>query len=198
MPTSGSSSGTPASSSEPVSLAEAKLHLRVDHDDEDDLIQGLIEAAREKAETFTRRRLLETTEILELDRFPLGGGAIKLPWTPLVSVTSITYLDADGDSQTLDSASYRVVADKVSASIALEYDYSWPGTRAVPAAVRVTYVAGFGASASDVPRAIRQGMLLLIAHWYENREAVAFNAAAMPLPLGVESLFYTQRVYEFS
>lgn len=183
---------------EPVTLAEAKLHLRVDHDDEDTLITALIVAAREQAETFCRRRLIETTLRLDLDRFPVNGAPIRLPYPPAISVTSIVYLDQDGVSQTLDAAAYRFIADPMGATIEPEFDYSWPITRQVGAAVQVTFKAGFGTTAASVKPAIKQAMLMLVGHYFENREAVAFNAAAMPLPLGVESLLYTQRAYEFS
>lgn len=183
---------------EPVSLTEAKLHLRVDHSIEDTLITALIQTAREKAEAFTRKRFIETQLRLDLDRFPLGGGPIRLPYPPLIEVDSITYLDEDGDQVTLDDAAYRVVNDPQGATIEPEFDYSWPVTRDVGAAVSVTYKAGYGDSAATVPGVIKTAMLLLIAHWYENREAVVVGTIAGALPLGVDTLLRAERVFEFT
>lgn len=197
MPTSGSSTGSPASSPEPITLAQAKLHLRVDHDDEDDYIEALIVTAREYAEAFQRRKLMQGTLTQDLNEFPEGGGPIRLLYPPLISVTSITYLDEDGVQQTLPSANYRVVNDDIGATIEPEFDYSWPITRDVSNAVRVTYVAGYGASAASVPGTTKTAMLLLIAHWYENREAVVVGTIAAPAPLAVDTLLRVERAYEF-
>lgn len=91
-----------APSIEPVSLAEAKAHLRVEVNDENSLIQTLITAARQYVETATRRALLQQTWDDKLDAFPCG--AIVLPLSPVTSVTSITYLDTAGVSQTWSSS----------------------------------------------------------------------------------------------
>ena len=95
-----------APTKEPVSLADAKTHLRVDVDDENDLIASLIVAAREYVETFTHRALVTQTWDLKLDQFPCRGEAIWLPKPPASSVTSITYTATDGTSTTWSSALY--------------------------------------------------------------------------------------------
>lgn len=183
---------------EPITLAEAKIAARVQWDSEDDYITGLIKAARRHAEQVTKRQLIHATRRITLDYFPrpemptrtlrrtpAGAvyrpwwmnesliaawdvGRIPLPWAPLASVVSITYDDADGVAQALDSEEYRVLADRWPGEI--EAADEWPETYDHSAAVRIVFVSGYGATADDVPEDIRQALLWLVAWWYEKRE----------------------------
>ena len=83
---------------EPVTLAEAKLWLRIDHSDEDSLVLELVKSARREVERFCGRQLINSTRIWRLDRFP-SSGVIRLDRPPLSSVSSITYVDTAGASQ---------------------------------------------------------------------------------------------------
>ena len=159
-----------APSTEPVSLTEAKAHLRVTSTDDDDLITALIVAARAAAEHELQRSLITQTLEKALDMFP---DAIQLLSPPVQSVTSVKYLDVDGVEQTLSSSSYTLdnASDSTPAWLTPAYGYDWPETYAEVNAVKVRYVAGWG-SASLVPQPIKQWMLLQIGHWYENRESV--------------------------
>lgn len=154
-------------SSEPITLDEAKLHLRVDVDDDDALIQGLIVAARQSAEQITGRALMTQTWELALDRF---DNEIWLQLPPLQSVSSITYRDPDGVVQTLADTEYLVNDYKEPACIVPAYGKCWPATRDQENAVQVRFVAGY-ANAGAVPQAIKQWMLLQIGSMYENRES---------------------------
>lgn len=178
---------------EPVSLDEAKAHLRVDHDTDDDLITALIAAARQFAETFTRRAFVTQTWRLELDAFP---AEIRLPRSPIQAVTSVQYVDEAGSTQTLGSSLY--VLDKATepARLIPAYDQSWPAARNFTAALKVTYTAGYG-DAAAVPQAIKQALLLLIGHWYERREAVSVAAPPAEMPMAVDALLWQHRLYEF-
>ena len=99
---------TVAPAEEPVTTAEAKLHLRVDHGDEDAYIDTLVATARQHIELVTRRAMVDTTFTLKMDAFPTE---IRPPRSPLSSVSSITYVDTDGATQTLSASVYSVDTD---------------------------------------------------------------------------------------
>ena len=160
-----------APTEEPVTVAEAKAHLRVYFDDDDTLIGNQIAAARQDLE----KRLLNSALVTQtwdyyLDAFPTTN-TMKLPLPPLQSVTSITYTDQDGNSSTFSSGSYTVDAISKPGRIVLNAGESWPSdTLQVVNGVVVRFVAGYGA-ATAVPQAIKQGLMLLLGDMYEIREA---------------------------
>lgn len=170
---------------EPVTVAEFKQHARINRIDEDPLIEAFLRAAREYCETHTRRQLSPATWRMTLDRFP--ACEIRLPLPPLQSVTSITYVDGNGDVQTLAADRYEVDASSQPGRIHPAYGYSWPITREQLGSVNVTFVAGY----SDVPATITTAIKLLAAHYYENREAVTAGALT-EVPLAVESLLLSE------
>lgn len=182
-----------APATEPVSLTEAKLHLRVDSTADDSLITALITAAREYVEAFTGRALITQTWDYILDAWP-SGDEIVIPLPPLQSVTSVTYRDSDGNTSTVSSSTYTVDTDSEPGRVVLLTGYTWPSTTLYAVGgVRVRFVAGYGDNASDVPQALRQAMLLLVGHWYENRED-ATTANVRPIPLGAQMLMWPYRV----
>ena len=178
---------------EPLTLAEAKGHLRVTTTDEDALITALIVAAREYAETFTRRALITQTWDLTLDSFP---SEIVMPMPALQSVTSITYIDVDGASQTLPTTEYTVDIKSAPGRIVEAYGKAWPTTRPVINAVTVRFVAGYGLAVS-VPKSIVQGMLMHIGHMFANRESVNIGNISSEVPMTTEYLYMPHRVYRF-
>lgn len=157
-----------APAAEPLSLARVKEHLRIDSNDDDLLLSNLIIVARQEAEKITRRALVTQTWELVLDTFP---AVICVPLPCLQSVTSIKYIDQDGTERTLDPSAYQVDIDTEPARIVPAYGLTWPGCRNQVNAVRVRYVAGYGA-ADAVPAAIKQWMMVRIGTLYENRESV--------------------------
>lgn len=183
---------------EPVSTDDAKLHLRVDIDDDDDLIDALVKAAREHVEIITRRALITQTWDYYLDEFPTGS-VIEIPRPPLQSVTHVKYTDKDGTESTFSSASYHVDTDGEPGRIVLKYGESWPGdTLQTSNPIVVRFVAGYGESGASVPEAIIQAIKLLVGHYYENREAVyGGRGQAMMLPSGVDALLWGYRVLRF-
>lgn len=188
-----------APASEPLTLAEVKAHLRVDLADEDVLITALIQAAREHVENFTHRALITQAWDLMLDGFPRGD-AIWLPKAPAISVTSVSYVDSTGASQVWSPALYitdiPVGPTAQRARIAPAYNQYYPVTRSVMNAVTVRFMAGYGASAA-VPSAILASMKLLIAHWYQSREAVlvGLRAAAIEIPVGIDALLWPYKAF---
>lgn len=182
---------------EPITVAEAKSHLRVEISDDDTLIGNLVKAVRQHAETVLRRALITQTWDLFLDAFPSANGAIAVPLPPLQTVGSIKYVDANGITQTLSSAKYKVDVATAPARIVPAYDEDWPKTREEINAVTVRFTAGYGAAGSNVPEKIRQAMLLVIGHWYENREEVVIGGAPAPIPFAAKSLFRQEQVLTF-
>jgi len=182
---------------EPVSLAEAKLHLRVDVSDDDALIDGLIVAAREKAENILRRALITQTWDLHQDGFP-SGNELKLPFPPLQDITTIKYTDKDGNESTFDEANYIVDTASEPGRVFLDYGKSWPSVTLQPAdGVVTTFVCGYGDAATDVPQVIKQAMLLTIGEWYENREN-AISARLAEIPSAAKNLLQPIRVFGWS
>jgi uncharacterized phiE125 gp8 family phage protein len=171
---------------EPVSLAEAKLHLRVDFDDDDSLIQVLISAARQAAETLTNRQLITARWRMVLDSFPgpslmgvpagqvftLLGHAVLLPKSPVASVVEIRYLDMAGVWQVMPAANYTVDCACEPARITPVFGQIWPIALPQIGAVSVIFDAGYG-DASAVPEGIKTWIKLRLGSLYVHREEVA-------------------------
>ena len=187
-----------APATEPVTLAEAKLHLRVDTNDENDLVTALITAAREYAETFTHRALITQTWDLKRDEFP-SGDPIWLPKAPAVSVTSITYTDSAGTAQTWSSTLYTTDLPTGPwarrGRIVPGYGETYPSTRTVPNAVVVRFVAGYGA-ATAVPASIKAAMKILIGTWFgPGREHVNIGNIVTVVPQTVDALLWPYKAF---
>lgn len=159
---------------EPVTLTEALNHLRVNTTEDNAMVAAQITAARMWAESYTRRAFINQTWDLKLDYdWP---SRIYLPVAPLSSVTSITYLDTAGASQTLASSQYlvRETGSEGIPYIVPAYDVEWPSVYYVPETITVRFVAGYGATAATVPDPIKQAILLHVELLYDrnpvNRE----------------------------
>ena len=174
----------------PVSLADMKLHLKIETDEtkDDTLITTLISAATSYCQEFQHRSYVTQTRVLYFDAFPL---MFSVPYPPLLSVTSIDYVDTDGDTQRLDPDQYRVDIGNEPGRITEAYNVTWPATRDITNAVVLTYSAGYGAAA-DVPDKVKAAIKLLVANWYEHRESVS-DIPVQVLPQAVESLLWPER-----
>jgi uncharacterized phiE125 gp8 family phage protein len=155
----------------PVSLVEAKAHLRVEHSEEDTLITSCIAAATARIDGrngWLRRALISQTWKLYLPWFPVAR-CIALPMPPLQSVTSIKYQDGSDVEQTFSSGSYQVVKTEDEGYIYLKTGESWPGaTFERPDAVKIEFVAGYGAAAA-VPENIKQAILIEVGALYKEK-----------------------------
>ena len=193
-------------SEHPVTLDEAKAQLNVSHSDDDTLITSLIKVAWAHIERVTARSLMTRSYELVTD-FPVGAGptaSILLPVSPVVGVTSVTYYDTDGTSQTTDAY---LLQDGDQAHLWPSAGATWPDTdtnRLHP--VTVVFTAGYDGTAdspvdrSNIPESLRHAMLLHIGHMYENREAVIVGSNSIKpvtLPMGYDALVepYTVRGY---
>lgn len=184
-----------APSAEPVTLTEAKLHLRVDDNADDVLIGALITAARQHAEHDTRRALVTQTWKLVLDRFP--DGEVTLDHAPVTGVLSVNYIDPDGVDRTLDASGFKLDTATEPCRLVPAYGTTWPDTRCEINAVSILYTCGYGAP-EDVPESIKRWMLLRIGALYENREEVLTGRAISlaPLPF-VDALLMPFRLLEY-
>jgi uncharacterized phiE125 gp8 family phage protein len=184
----------------PVTLSEAKTHLRVDSTAEDTLIESLIDAATAYIDgpKGIGRALVDQQWDLRLDCFPWGR--IILPLVPVRTVDEITYTDTAGNTQTLASSRYIASVEREPATIEPEYNENWPSTRLVADAVKVRFTAGYeadtGSSPTDyganIPGDLKAAVLLLIAHLYENRSAVMADSM-QTLPMAVEHILARYR-----
>lgn len=179
---------------EPVSLAEAKSHLRVDLNDDDTLITNLITASRRYIEsTLCNRAFITQTWDYFLQSFP-NGDEIEIPLPPLQSITSIKYKDKAGVEAVFPSAEYIVDKDSAPARVRLAYGKSWPSFEPYPLnAVAIRFVAGYGDSGVAVPQELRQAILLMVGHLYENREMFS-TAKLSEVPFAVFALCASYRV----
>ena len=172
---------TPPAASDPViTVNAAKAHLRWTQPIEDDLIARLVAAATQMAQTRTRRQLVTATLAMRLDCLP-AGGLIEIPLGPIQAVTSITYVDEAGATQTLASSLYDVDIYSEPARITIADGATWPSTKRRTNAVIVTFTAGYGA-ATAVPDGIKSWMHLQIAALFRNREAFAQGVSVTELP----------------
>lgn len=181
----------------PVTVDEAKMHLRIAERDgagavlphEDDaLVQSLIATATDHLDGWSGilgRALINQTWRQDFAGF---GKCLRLPLAPVAAdgVQSVKYFDGDNIERSLVPAAYRLFVDAAGPYVAATVGQSWPSTVSRPDAVSVTFIAG--SAARDVPAAIKVAILLHVGHLYENREAVNVGSAVAALPLGHAAL----------
>jgi uncharacterized phiE125 gp8 family phage protein len=182
---------TPATESV-LSLQEVKDHCRVDGEADDLVLTGLLAAATEQAEIDFDRALMRKTYRLDLPRF---YPCIGLPWPPLSSVQFIKYYDFDNALQTLDEDVYAVDFGVEPSQVRAAYNQTWPTTYRRHDAVQITYDVGYE-TAEEVPQLQKQAVLLLIGHWFENREAVSADGVK-EVPLAYQSIVQACRVHRW-
>jgi uncharacterized phiE125 gp8 family phage protein len=185
------------SGSTPIaSLAEAKRHCRVYHDDDDDYIQALVATATawvDGKDGWLGRAIGTQTWDYVLDGFPVGagpkGGGIRIPLPPLQSVVSVEYVDPDTGLEAAleDGADYETDAYSEPGWI-MPSSAGWPTTMNTINSVRIRFIAGYVA----VPASIKHAVLLMVGHLYENREATTIDKPS-ELPMGVEALLIPYR-----
>lgn len=186
----------------PLSLAELRAHIRLSTDDptdEDPLIMGYLRSAIawiDGPDGWLGRCLITQTLETKVDRFPGSFSQsyterqILLPCPPVQSVTTVHYVDdPNGNSVLLDDSIYQVVGvNNNTAKLVLAYGEVWPITRPQPEAVTIQYVAGYGDDWNSVPESIRQALMMLVAYWYNQREAALIDPVVTEVPMGVKAL----------
>lgn len=202
---------------EPVTVADAQDYLRIERDQDENLIAALITVARLSCEAFTSRAFVTQTWDFWQDRFPMTRRSGLDPWwsgsqmgsiadlyatsrwfeiprySPVQSITSITtYNDADV-SAILSASAYRLDEVSLRARVQLKDGQTWPSDLRGVKAIQTRFVAGYG-GASAVPAPIKQAILAAVAHLYENRgcdpASLEMNAqsAALLTPYRIEFL----------
>lgn len=200
---------------EPVTLDVAKTNARIDASDEDDLLQGFITTAREDVEDYVLRALAPQEWTLTLDGFPphhrrfhripyvgrweweqanrqYQHREILLPRPPLISITSITYLDTTGTEQTLDPSMYWIDANSEPARLTPAFGQCWPEAAHMPGSVKIVYQAGY----ETPPQKYIQAILLTFTSLFENRdnEVRTMSRSAVEAPTPVEKLIGKDRI----
>ena len=153
---------------EPISLTEAKLHLKVSVSTDDDLITRLIKAAREFCEEYTGRSFISTEWQLYMDTFPR---VIHLDKTPIIELGWVKYYPDEANPELTELSAINYTSDIIGepGRIMCADGYVWPDVRVALNSVIVNYTSGYGTAASDVPAMIKEAMLLHIGHNYDNR-----------------------------
>jgi len=180
---------------EPLSVDQAKKHLKQEDAEDDDLIGDMLTGVRQFLEDQLNTQLVTATRLETLDTFPghaecqselkyAGGGrgVITLRFPPVQTINAIRYVDTNGVQQTLSPSEY--VADLRSRPARIEpaYGKAWPATRRQLNAVEVEFVCGFGPEPS-VPRIYKQMIRSILGHWYVTREEATENEL-IPIPFG--------------
>jgi uncharacterized phiE125 gp8 family phage protein len=180
---------TPRTDETVLPLATVRLALRIDGTTDDTLLQIWRGAAFRKAEHYTGQSLGAQVRELALDEFP--DGAIKLPYGPVNSITSITYIDAAGDAIVLASNQYTLDTYSNPGWLLPAVDVDWPDTLEVANAVKIRYSAGSNTLTEDATLAL----LMLIGHADAHRNAVAAGSFS-EVPLGAMS--YLDHIKDYS
>ncbi len=162
---------------EPLSLAEAKDFLRVEHDDDDDVIAALIAGSRIHVEAQTRRALITQTRRIVRDAWPAAGVLSVLP-APLRALVAVRIYRHDNTTQDVGIEGFGV--DAVSAPGIILVPDGVPAPQRATSGIELDIEAGYGDEAGDVPEPLRQAIRLLLAHWYENRSVAAANQGGLP------------------
>ncbi|MCE1235088.1 MAG: head-tail connector protein [Hyphomicrobiales bacterium] len=176
---------------EPVSLDEAKAHLRLTGSDDDDYLSALIVAARLQVETAIRRVLIDQTWRIYRDDWP-ADGLVDLPLAPIRSVAEITVYDADGAPKILSSAAWQL--DAASSPARLKLLGAGPSPGRPLNGVEIDVVAGYGPSGVSVPQPLRLAIMMLVARWFENREGAAYGVVPSSVADAFEALIAPFRV----
>ncbi len=175
---------TMAPAAEPVTLAESKRMLRADHDSEDELIGGLIRAAREEVEAACGLALIDQSWRLCLDRVP-HSGRVLLRRHPVREVLSVTVYGTAGEASLVDTADYAL--DRAGRPARLHF-HRTPAPGIAMNGIEIDFAAGFGEAGTDVPDLLKRAILVLVAHWYEFRAVFGAGEQPVSFPQGYERL----------
>lgn len=186
---------------EPVTLAEAKAHCRVDATADDAYIATLIQTAREWVESYLDRQLIHTELEMSLEEFPESDEEIDLPRPPMATAAgktavAVTYTLSTQATASLASNTFRIDRHATPGRIYPLYGQNWPADRLDDEnAILVRWWAGYGPSGTDVPAPIRHAILMLVGHWYDGSRQAAVSTGAVPqdVPFGVTSLLDSMR-----
>lgn len=179
----------------PVHLEEAKAHLRVSGAGDDAYISSIVEAATSIIENMTSNRFVPQTWTAYLTSFP-SDSKIVLPFGKVISVASVKYTNYAGAITTFSSANYTVDTVSSPGKIDLAYEVDWPSDIVLQPVngIAVEFVSGY----TSVPVEIKQAILLMISHLYENREPFLVSmfgkSSVAAIPLSIDALIAEYRM----
>lgn len=186
-----------AAATEPITLAQLKAQCRVDTTDDDAVLTLAIAAARAKAENYTGAAIISQIWEQTLDAFP--EAEIELLKPPVTGITSVSYVDTTGATQTITSSNYTLEQNQtggVTGFLLPAYGYSWPDTRDQANAVTIRYTAGY-ADATAVPGDMRAWLLMTAAFIYAQREVMVLGGKVAEIPSRFcDSLLDPYRVFK--
>ena len=176
----------------PISLAEAKSQLRVEHNDDDTIISRLISVAVSyvDAQGALGACMMTQTWGQWLGQNP---STVTLLLGPVQTVSAIKYYDTNNALQTDTLSNYNVLGTSGRTVVSPKTGFSWPTTFQRDDAIKIEYVIGYGATRADIPSSVRHALLMLVAHYYENREIELVGVNSKTLPFGFDDLIGTER-----
>jgi len=171
----------------PVLLAEVKAQLRIEHPDDDLMIDRLIKTA--VAYTDAKGALGHAMITQKWGEWvnSVPPQYVRLAMGPLIEVTAVQYYDIDGALQTDTLSNYEITGTDFTTRIGPKSGFNWPVTQDRADAIRIEYTAGYGATSASVPETLRHAMMLLIGHWYDNRENTMMDELSN-IPYGFDML----------
>jgi uncharacterized phiE125 gp8 family phage protein len=175
----------------PITLDEVKAQLRITHDAEDTFLNGLIAAAVDyvDGQGLLGRAMITQTWAQYVSQSP---GWVRLEMGPFIALVSVEYYDDAGVLQTATVGDFEAWLQDDFVICKPKENREWPTADTRQDAIKITYTAGFG-TAADVPASLKHALLLLVSHWYQNREA-SIEAALKEIPLGFDMLLNAHRV----
>lgn len=180
-----------APSASPISLAEAKAQMRVDGSEEDAIIQRLIDAAVAFVDVQGALGFAMITQTWGQWIAP-NPSTVSLLLGPVQSVSAIKYYDVDGVLQTATLADFNIFGTPNRITITPKTGKAWPTTQTRDDAIKIEYVVGYGSTAASVPQTVRHALMMLVAHWYENRETSA-EKSMTEVPYGFHEMIGIER-----
>lgn len=197
---------------EPVTRAEAKVHAKIDTNDEDTYVDGLVSSARQLVEELTGRVLITQTWTATLDDWPsanpmhdwwngvrelpittaLSADRVQIPKAPFRTVSKVELIDEDNTATEIATTVWYSGVKHGTGELMLRRGQVWPATLRDFGGIRITFTVGYGANPSDVPFALRQAVMMLVAHWYETREPSLERGGKVPFT--VDALLAPYRV----
>lgn len=184
---------------EAVSLDDVKAHIRLTSTIDDAMVTRLAKAARIRAEFISRRSLVYKGYVFTMDKFPSPGQDIRLPNPPLITLSSILYLDSDLEQQTWDAAEYNVGTKQSPAIVRPKSGHVYPIAADAPDAVEVHFYAGYysdgyGSPSLPLPEDLALAIAQLAGHWYDHPEAFS-SETQNAVPENYKDIFRSYRVY---
>ena len=177
---------------QPISLAEAKSQLRVEHNDDDTIISRLIGVAVAYVDATGALGACMMTQTWGqwLGQNP---GTVTLLLGPVQSVSAVKYYDVNNVLQTDTLSNYNILGTKTRTIVAPKNGFNWPTTFQRDDAIQIQYVCGYGGTSYSVPQNVRHAMMMLVAHHYENRELELIGTISKTLPYGFDDMLGQSR-----